>query len=207
MPLEPEELSPDLKLYNIIDKVVIVRGVIPSDPTVWEFYIQDKILKVDTESLEGMRTFRQQFLKVFDRPAPRIRLSRWPSVLEALAEDKAEYTQAPEESNRVFIARQMFEIVCDRDVSDIAEDAVSGLTLYQREFQEDSSVWFCMPSKVFLNYVDEAGFKIPANELSTAMCELGLKRSGTPRVRYGGPQIRSWCFSPEAVWKEKGDEK
>jgi hypothetical protein len=64
-----------------------------------------------------------------------------------------------------------------------------------------------MPSKVFLNYVDEAGFKIPANELSTAMCELGLKRSGTPRIRYGGPQIRSWCFIPEAVLKEKGDER
>jgi hypothetical protein len=140
MSLEPEELSPDLKLYNLIDKVIIVRGMIQSDPTIWEFHIQNKILKVDTESLESMRTFRQQFLKVFDRPAPRVKLSRWPSVLDALAEDKAEYTQAPEESNRVFIARQMFEIVCDREVSDIAEDAMSGLTLYKHEFQEDNRV-------------------------------------------------------------------
>jgi hypothetical protein len=77
MPLEPKELTPEEKLYEIINKVVIVKGVIPSDPITWEFHIHDKILRVDTDRLENMKQFRQQYLKAFDRPAPKIKLSRW----------------------------------------------------------------------------------------------------------------------------------
>jgi hypothetical protein len=32
MPLELEELTPEQKLFDMIDKVVIVRGAISSDP-------------------------------------------------------------------------------------------------------------------------------------------------------------------------------
>jgi hypothetical protein len=110
MPLEPEELTPDAKLYKMIEKVVIIRGTIPSNPTTWEFHIQGKVLKVDTDCLESMKQFRQQYLKAFDRPAPKIKLSRWPSLLEALADDKAIYTQAPEESRPVFIASRCLKL-------------------------------------------------------------------------------------------------
>jgi len=205
MPLEPEELTPDQKLYDMIDKVVIVKGAIPSDPTIWEFHILGQVLKVDTENLESMKPFRQQFLKVFDRPAPKIKISRWPSILEALAEDKAERVQAPEESNHVFIARQLFEIVCSREISDDADEAVSGLTLYKHVLKEDNKLYFSMPSNVFLELVNGAGFKIPSNELSVTMFELGMKREATPRVSYCGKQLRSWCFIPEAVLSEKGE--
>jgi len=198
VPLEPEELTPDMKLYDMIDKVMIVKGTIPSDPTIWEFHINDKILKVDTESLESMRTFRQQFLKVFDRPAPKVKLTRWPSILEALAEE-AEYAHAPEESENVFIARQIFEIVCDREISDDAEDAVSGLTLYKHILSKDGKAYYCIPSSRFGDWVQGAGFKIALNILSGAMTELGMKCNGTPNIRYGGSQYRSWCFTPEAV--------
>jgi len=205
MPLEPEELSPDQKLYDMIDKVVIVKGTIPSDPTIWEFHILGQILKVDTENLENMNPFRKQFLKVFDRPAPKIKLSRWPSILEALAEEKAECIQAPEESKNVFIARQIFEIVCSLEISDDAEDAESGRILYKHVLKEDNKPYLSVPSKAFLELVDRAGFKIPPNELSKTMFELGMKREATTRVSYCGKQLRSWCFIPEVVLREKGE--
>ena len=63
MPLKPEELTPDRKLFNVIEKVVIVKGMIPSDPTIWEFNIQDKVLKVDATKLENMTQFRKEYLK------------------------------------------------------------------------------------------------------------------------------------------------
>jgi hypothetical protein len=205
MPLEPEELTPEMKLYNMIDKVVIVRGAISTDPKTCELYIQGKVLKLDTDRLENMKQFRQQYLKAFDRPAPKIKLTRWPFFLEALADDKATYTQDPEESRSVFIARQMFEIVCDREISEDSEDALSGFALYKHVLKDDEKIYYCMPSKVFLALVDGAGFKIPPNELSLAMTELGMKKNGTLRASYCHKQERSWCFIQDAVLKEKGE--
>jgi hypothetical protein len=187
MSLEPDELSPDMKLYNMIDKVVIVKGTIPSDPTIWEFYILGKVLKVDAENLENMKPFRQQYLKAFDRPAPKIKAPRWPDILDTLAtdEDNVEHRQAPEESSNVFIARQLFEIVCEKEISDDPDDAISGLTLFKYTVEDDKKTYCCLPSHTFKNTVDESGFKIPLNELSTTMTELKLKKAGTPAVRYG----------------------
>jgi hypothetical protein len=104
-------------------------------------------------------------------------LTRWSSFLEALVDDKATYTQDPEESRTVFVARQMFEIVCDHEASDNAEEALSGFALFKHVFKDDKKVYYCMPSKVFLALVDGAGFKISPNELSSAMTELGMKKS------------------------------
>ena len=64
---------------------------------------------------------------------------------------------------------------------------------------------FSIPSKAFLELVDRAGFKIPPNELSKTMFELGMKREATTRVSYCGKQLRSWCFIPEIVLREKGE--
>jgi hypothetical protein len=204
MPLKPEELSPEQKLYEIIEKVVIIKGAIPSDPCIWEFHIESQILKVDAEKLESMSPFRKQYLKVFDRPAPKVKCDRWPFILEALAEDKAESIQAPEESEHVFIAREIFESICEREVSDMAEDALSGMTLFKHEHEKDKQVYFSMPSNILKEIVDNSGFKIPLNKLSEAMSELGFKKAGTDRVWYNGIQKRSWCFIPEAILTEKG---
>lgn len=202
MPLEPEELSPDMKLYNMIEKVVIVKGAIPSDSTIWEFHILGHVLKVDAEDLENMSTFRKQYLKAFDRPAPKIKASRWPDILDALAtdEDKVERQQAPEESSNVFIARQLFEIICEKDISDDPEEAISGLSFFKYIAEDDKETYYCIPSHVLKNTVDESGFKIPLSDLSNTMTELKLKRAGTLLVRYGkGRQKRTWCFFPAVV--------
>jgi hypothetical protein len=203
MPLN-EELTPSKKLYSMIVKVLIVKGRITSDPVVWEFHmIDNKVLKVDTEKLEKYGVFRQPFLKEYCLPAPDLNGKEWLKILSALVEDeKTESVKAPEESERVFIARQIFEIVSDYDISEDPEEALSGQYLYNHEI--DGKFHYCMPSSKFLELVNNAGFKIPSNILSETTTELGLKCNGTPRVRYGcGRRVRSWCFIPEAILSQK----
>ncbi|MGA9188123.1 MAG: hypothetical protein WB014_06080 [Methanosarcina sp.] len=204
MPLKPEELSTEEKLYDLIDKVVIIKGTISSDPTFWEFHIQGEKLKVDAEKLENQNSFRKQYFKTFDRPAPYIKPSRWSSILEALSEDKAEITATPEDSEQVFIAKQIFEILCRKDLTDNPEDAVTGLGMLKHELEDDENIYCSVPSVILKDIVDGAGFKIPLNELSRVMTELQLKRSGTPLVRYGqGRRYRSWLFFYEIVLEQQ----
>ncbi len=198
-----EELSPAEKLYTMIDKVVIVKGIIPTDPTVWEFYIFDKIIKVDAETLVTPRVFCKQFLKTFDRPAPNIIQSKWIDLLEALSEEKAEYRQEQEESGSVFIARAVFEIICNREITEDAEDAISQESLLK--YIKEDKIYYAMPSYIIKRLVDGAGFRIPLNELSSTMSLLGLKKEGTDLVRYNGLKKRSWLFIPEAVLAAKGE--
>lgn len=193
------EITPEQKLYDLIDKVVIVKGRVSTDPTLWEFYINGKILRVETDKLESPKSFRQQYLKIFDRPAPKINNKKWVEILDALAEEKIQYAEAPEESENVFIANQIFEIVSQYEVSDDQEEAKSGLTLLKHELEEDKKTYFCMPSQEFIELLRRSGFKIELNTLSGTMTELGMKRKGTPRVYYCGEQLRSWCFIPEAI--------
>jgi len=205
MTFEPEELTPDVKLFNAIEKVVIEKGAISKDPTIWEFHIYGKVLRVDSDKLENMTQFRKEYLKVFDVPAPKIKPARWIALLEALAE-KATRIQAPEESSRVFIANSMFEIICDRLVSKEPDEALSGFALYEHSFPDDEKPYYCMPSNVLVSLVEGAGFKIPLNDLSSTMTELGMKKDGTPRISYPGKQLRSWCFFKDVVLREKGEK-
>ena len=205
-----EELSPAEKLYELIDKVVIVKGRLSTDPTVWEFHIQGKVLTVEAGVVENPKYFRSQFLSIFDSPATLIKTNAWINLLQNLTDtdnEKVECIEALEESNNEFIARQIFEIVCDkeRDISTDPEEVLSGQAFFKYELKEDSETYYCMPSLVLKNIVDGSGYKIPPKELSQAMTELGLKKAGTHRVWYNGEQKRSWCFIPEAVLKERGE--
>lgn len=198
-----EELSPAEKLYTMIEKVVVVKGVISTDPTVWEFHIIDKIIKVDAEDLVSPRVFGKQFLKTFDRPAPKISPSTWTDLLEALSGEKAEYRQEQEESGSVFTARAVFEIICSREITEDADDAISQELLLK--YVKDNKTYYAMPSEIIKRLVDCAGFRIPLNELSSTMSLLGLKKEGTDLVRYNGLQKRSWLFILDTVLGARGE--
>jgi|GEM_PF-3838123 len=203
-----EELSPAEKLYTMIEKVVIVKGRLSTDQTVWEFHLGGEVLKIEANVLENPKAFRSQYLSVFDRPAPIIKPNAWINLLDNLSDEennKVERREAPEESNNEFIARQIFELVCQMELSTDAEDAINAQSLFECELKEDKKTYYCLPSQALIdNIVSASGFKITPKELSQAMTELGFKKEGTQRVWYNGEQKRSWCFIPEAVLKEKG---
>jgi hypothetical protein len=203
-----EELSPGRKLFELIDKIIIVRGRLSTDPTVWEFHIGGEVLKIDAGILENPKSFRNQYLSIFDKPAPIIKPNAWISLLDNLTDEennKIERVEAPEESNNEFIARQMFEIICDREISEDAEDAENGRCLYKHILKKDGKQYYSMPSTALKDIIENVGFKIPLNELSGAMTELHMKCAATPKVWYNGKEKRSWCFIPEAVLKERGE--
>lgn len=203
-----EELSPGRKLFELIDKIIIVRGRLSTDPTVWEFNIGGEVLKIDAGILENPKSFRNQYLSIFDKPAPIIKPNAWISLLDNLTDEennKIERVEAPEESNNEFIARQMFEIICDREISEDAEDAENGRCLYKHILKKDGKQYYSMSSTALKDIIENVGFKIPLNELSGAMTELHMKCAATPKVWYNGKEKRSWCFIPEAVLKERGE--
>jgi hypothetical protein len=203
-----EELSPAEKLFYMIDKVVIVEGRLSTDPTIWEFHIAGKILKIEVSDLEDIKAFRREYIKVFNKPAPIIKKEDWINLLANLADEennKIEYQEALEESDDEFIARQIFEIICEKEISEDAEEAETGMCLYRYMLKKDGKEYFCIPSIVFKNIVDGAGFKIPLNRLSVVMTELKMKRPSTPKVWYGKKERRSWCFIPEAVLEGRGN--
>ena len=201
-----EELSPAEKLFRQIDKVVIVEGRLSTDPTIWEFHIAGKVLKIEACDLEDVKNFRNQYIKVFDRPAPLIKKASWINLLANLTDEennKIEHQEAIEESSDEFIARQVFEIICEKEISEDPEDAENGTYLYKHVLKKDNKEYFCVPSTAFKDIVDGAGFKIPLNKLSSIMTELKMKCPATPKVWYNGEERRSWCFMPEAVLAEK----
>lgn len=202
-----DELSPDRKLFELIEKIVIVKGRLSTDPSVWEFHIGGEVLKIEASILENPKSFRSQYLSVFDRPAPIIKPNAWINLLDNLADEennKIEHMEAPEESNNEFIARQMFEIICEREISDEVEDAENGRCLYNNISKKDGKQYYSIPSTALKDIIENAGFKIPLHELSTAMTELNMKCAATPRVWFNGKQKRSWCFVPETILREKG---
>lgn len=203
-----KEMSPAEKLFTLIGKVVIEKGRLSTDPTVWEFHIGGEVIKIEADVLENPKAFRSQYLSTFDRPAPIIKANDWINFLDNLTDpenQKIEHREAPEESNNEFIARQIFEIVCEREISEDADDAENGRCLYKHVLKKDGKQYYSMPSTAFKETVDEAGFKIPLNELSGAMTELEMKCASTPKVWYNGKEKRSWCFISEAVLKERGE--
>src|SRR5665647_3273999 len=101
----PKDMEPEEKLLSLINKLVISRGRIPTDPKVWEFHILDKVLKLDSEKVEKVSVFRSQYLKAFDMPAPHIGNKAWSWVLQSLVDDeKIEYADAPEELSLIHIS-------------------------------------------------------------------------------------------------------
>jgi hypothetical protein len=68
-------------------------------------------LKIPIEKLETQAMFRCQYLRAFNRPAPKVKGEEWGRIVEALASDesKVEIETEIEESDNVYIARQMIE--------------------------------------------------------------------------------------------------
>lgn len=211
--VEEPELSPEQKLSMLIEKIIVVKGRISKDPTIWEFhFVGDKrVIRIDSEKVENLTMVRQQYLKTFDEPAPKLSPKKWTNFLSSFTVDDGtkEVIEAPEESENVFIARQVFELICTIPVSEDPDDAIDGRSLYDTNLDEldDKKRYYCMTSSKLLELVSNAGFKITSQNLSESMTELGLKKAGTPRVRYNGQEYkkrtRSWCFIPEIVDSHK----
>jgi len=193
MPLDIKlEPNPVDKLVHSIERVVIREGKIPSDPVIWEIYISGKVLRIDAEKIENLGVFRSQYVKAFRSPAPSMKSDMWLQLVAAMGE-MAEVVRAGEESERVYIANQVFEKVCELRITDDRQDAAAGRGML------DYQGHFCVTSKKIEDIVQTAGYRIAFNSLSETMTELGLKKEGSENIWYGNKSIRSWWFFQSKV--------
>jgi hypothetical protein len=79
-----EEITPEEKLYNLIDKVVVVEGKNPDSRIYWLFHIKCKVLKINVNKLLTVSAFRKQYIRAFNHPAPYIKAGQWDSIINSL---------------------------------------------------------------------------------------------------------------------------
>lgn len=194
----PEE-SQLTKLYRMVDHVCIKLGHVRDDPVIWEFYIKNEngkteVIQIDAEKLEKQAVFRAQYLKKFFTPAPKVNTTEWLKFLQIMGE-KAERIQNTEESENVYLARQVYEEICRYEPT---EDGNLILRKTSRKIYSHLG-YYCLQSRRVEEIVKERGYRITQISLSTTMTELGLKRPGTPTVRIGGgTPRRCWWFYPNS---------
>jgi len=84
MPLVQSGISAEERIYNQIDKVVVVKGKTPESRIYWFFHIKDKVLKVNVNRLLTGSDFRKQYIRAFNCPAPYIKRGHWDNIINAL---------------------------------------------------------------------------------------------------------------------------
>lgn len=187
-----------LRIYDRISKVRVIEGTVSSDPKRWEIHIDDKVLKILVEKLENQKAFRDQYLREFNVPAPKIKGEDWLNLLNALSENKKELVVNPEESEEVRIAREIFEKISRLGISEDSQAFTSGRLIYLHNER------YYLRSSTIESMVNDSSYRISMSKLSETMTELGMKEPGTTKA---GPQRqRCWEFIPEFL-KAKDSEK
>jgi hypothetical protein len=196
-----DELSgPALRLWETLESVTIVKGHIPSDPTIYRIQIDGKCIEVDAEKMDRPTTFKKKFLKMFYRPPAYMTPNEWSAFVELLGET-AEVITAQEESEAVYIAREVMEKIREMPVSEEPEEAATGrvFLMYMG--------YLCLKGTKITEIVESMRYHILPNKLSEAMTHLGLKKSGTPRIRCGAAgQHRFWWFYESAINEDGQDD-
>lgn len=185
-------LKPMDELNDEIDGLVIIKGRLSTDQTIYEFHIGENKIRVDSEKMDSPREFRKQYQKVMFKPAVRLKNEEWDCFLWNFV-DKTTFIEVIEESDAVFKAREIFAKICELPVSTDQDDVAAGRALY------DYEGFYYLPSKKIKEIVDVENYRIPFNTLSTAMTELHLKKEGTDVVRLRGHTTRCWGFIPSEV--------
>lgn len=190
---DDEGLTPVKKMAMQVTFIVKHKSKLDSDPELWEIFFSDgKIMKIDTDHLNNSATFENLYLKLFGRPTPYIKRAEWKAFLRMITADdsKIQTIEAKSESEKEYIANQVFELICSMKADTDKEIAVRGQVLYDNP----KNNCLCLTSSKVEEILQSRSYKIPLNDLSDAMTELGFKLPGTDAIRYKGKKIRSWHF-------------
>ena len=185
------------RLYNTIEKVVIVRGILDEDPIVWEIHLNGAVLKIPAEKLETQAVFRAQYIRTFNYPAPKVKMDEWDAIVELLASEKAEIAKDEEESNGIYIAKQIFEEIKKMPIDDDEDTAAIGKCLLKRD-----GLYYIISKKIE-EMITTNSYKITANRLSPVMHKLGMKTKGTEIPYINNKRVRAWAFHPELIEKNR----
>jgi hypothetical protein len=179
------------KLLDMIDKVVIAKGHIPTDPTTWEIHIGTGTVRVDAEKMISPLDFCKKYLKTFHMPAPAFKDDWIPFVMTL--HERAEIITSKEESEAVYIANQILEMIRGLPITEDQADAATGRALLQHKG------FYCLHNAKVSGVVEAMRYHIALSDLSRAMTSLGYKKEGTDAFRCNGKLSRFWWFYPEVI--------
>lgn len=181
-----------LDLYNRISKLRVLEGTLPTDPMICEILIGDKILRIPAEKIETPKVFKEQYYREFKKFIF-ITNNDWYKLANALAESKTEVVKCLEESDDVIAAREIFNIVKKLKLINDKNKFLNSNT----QFIYSENEHFFVLSRVIKEIIEEYSRKVSLSRLSKAMCELGMKTEGYPKIDSNN---RCWEFLPSALF-------
>ena len=186
-------------LLNCVRKVTIYNGRIKDDPKYWEIYFVglDTPIKIESELMDSARSFRRQFLKLTDTPAPPLSASDWFTFVAALSE-KAERSAYSEDTDNVYTAERLFEMI--QGLPKIKKELVTRVPGY---VSHDG--FRCIHGYTIEELMESRGYKISKQALSSTLTQLGYKEEGTQAFRVNGRLTRFWFFKEEHFTVSEGD--
>lgn len=193
------------EFFDSVKEIIVRKGKLTSDPIQWEFYIEDKVLKIDGQDIEKYKIFSTVYINTFLRPAPDLKNPEWKSLLGAFAEEgKIEFknkSTESEESENEYIANRIFELICKLPIVEDDSKVDAGIGRALLNYQG----YYCIPSKCVDKIIDSTSYHITKQALMETMTELKMKKGGNERVRYGevGQQWSYW-FIKASVDEMKG---
>lgn len=108
-----------------------------------------------------------------------------------LAAEKAEIIEDEEESDGVYIARQIFAEIQKIQVNDDEIAATLGKCMLERNGK------YLLISDKIEEIIESHKYKITTNRLSPIMANLHMKTKGTKHPRLNKKETRVWEFYPE----------
>jgi len=179
---------------DTIESVTICEGRIKEDPKTWEIKFNgiNTPLEIDAEALDSTIAFRRKYLKLTNTPAPGIKGSEWYICLKYMAEI-ATISQTREESDNVFVAEALFELI--RDLTPIKKE----LVLKGAKGYVPHEGYRCVHLYVIKELMEGLNFKLTPRILSTSLTQLGYKEEGTPAIYVKDlkKHVRFWWFKEE----------
>jgi hypothetical protein len=184
-------------LYPRIKKLVVLEGILPTDPMTCELYIDDKILRIPHNKLDKSKIFKDEYFRAFKKLIF-IKDVQWSALLNLVVETKSEVVEFSEESEFVMIAREIWSYICEMEISeDVKMFTSSGKSIIR--YKNDHVDGYFIRSDRIKMIVDNKSFKIRLSDLSQVMKELGMKNPGSPKV--GGK--RCWQLNETELIKER----
>lgn len=192
-------------LCQNLKKVDVIHGNTQKAPDIWRFYIVDKkvdkTIEVDTDSLGSWNRFSQQYIKVFQSPAPRS-LSKgknWDAFINWICSNGFLCEVDAEMDDQTYVANYLLEKVAGLEVTSDIEEFSTGQYLLPKTI--GSKEYLVLASEHVKEHIKDTGVHVDIGVIGAVLIRMCAKGPGTPQVRIHGISTHVWPF--EIVFLEK----
>jgi hypothetical protein len=145
------------------------------------------------------KSFQIAYLNTFYSPLS-LPEKGWTRFIKKLCSSDKMYVKQGEESENVYIAQQVFEVLAQMQIDTDREDPFNGSALL-----DEDEKYLCVLNSKVTEIVNTLQFKIGMNKLSTTMIDLGMKLdTGSFLIKHEHKSKIFWKFSKAAFVKFGG---